>query len=397
MHSRWLFPWLLALALCGCLQKVRVEDDAGESVEEFAPSRSCSVQSHCPAAQTCCMAGLLGSCVSLENGASCPLPDLSVSVLAGSLSIEQRTFDRARPRDACALEKQCVGGSGARRLLRFGARTTNSGNADLLLGTPGRTPGFEPAACDGQPYFADYLRYTLSNPSTAAVVAEGHMQALCQLQPTPPSLLSRFDCQFMGLWQGFSEVYAPDVADCQWVDITDVPPGEYLLRLHVNPEAVLDESDHSNNTADLPITLPTGDPLAMCPVPYDGLSGYGTERECGWSFVEAPADAGALPANAFACTPGATIRQGCSACPGFPMLRACDGAGPCPAGAALATAITTFDCAAVSFECPSSGNYSLLVAPYGLGEVASSNDDFWYAPPGCEAAAPSSSAAGEPL
>jgi len=35
--------------------------------------------------------------------------------------------------------------------------------------------------------------------------------------------------------------------DCQWIDITDVPSGFYLLRLQVNPDYLVPESDHDNN------------------------------------------------------------------------------------------------------------------------------------------------------
>jgi hypothetical protein len=390
MHSSWVSPWLVGLALCawGCLQKVRVvDDDIAGSGGVVDTSRSCSGASDCPAAQTCCLAGLLGRCVSLEKGARCPLPDLSVSALAGSLRTEQRSFATDSERDACALEKRCVGGAGLRRLLRFGTRTANTGKADLLLGAPGKTPGFEPATCDGQPYLADYLHYTLFDSSTGAVVvAEGQQQALCETQPTPASLLSRFDCQFMGLWQGFSEVYAPDIADCQWVDITDVAPGQYVLRLEINPGRLLPESDFSNNTADVPITLPTGDPLAKCPVPYDGLSGYGTQRECGWSSATRPADAGVAPVLGAPCTPGAPIRQGCSACTGAPMLRACNGTGACSAGDALAVAIPADPCPLVSFTCPQSGRYSLLVANYGSGLGGTGVYGYTEQPAGCEVA-----------
>jgi hypothetical protein len=391
----------------GCLPKVSVSEDdtadAGAGARERlntgsdpnVTSRSCSNTSECPTAQTCCRAGLLGSCVSLDTGAGCPLPDLSVSVLSGSLSIETRSFATDRAADACALEWQCVRAAGSRKLLRFGTQATNTGPADLLLGAPSSTPGFERAACDGQPYFHEYLRYTLLVPNSATVVADGHMPASCRAQATPASLVSRFDCEFMGLWHGFSEIYDPGIADCQWVDITDVPPGNYQLHISINPERQLSESDYSNNTLDVSIILPDGDPLSPCPVPYDGLSGHGTARECGWSFATRPADAGAASVLGAPCTPGAAVDQGCADCTGFPMLRACDGSTTCPAVAALAAAITPprGTCPVVSFTCPDSGRYSLLVAAYGVGE-ARPYDAFWNQPPSCEFAAPSEDSAG---
>ena len=35
--------------------------------------------------------------------------------------------------------------------------------------------------------------------------------------------------------------------DCQWIDITDVPHGHYILRLHANPGNQVAETDFYNN------------------------------------------------------------------------------------------------------------------------------------------------------
>jgi lysyl oxidase-like protein 2/3/4 len=43
--------------------------------------------------------------------------------------------------------------------------------------------------------------------------------------------------------------------DCQWIDITGVPPGFYLLRLIVNPDTLVPESDHRNNDVTCTIEL----------------------------------------------------------------------------------------------------------------------------------------------
>ncbi len=42
------------------------------------------------------------------------------------------------------------------------------------------------------------------------------------------------------------DLYKADL-DCQWIDITDVPSGLYDLRLIVNPDYLIPESDHDNN------------------------------------------------------------------------------------------------------------------------------------------------------
>ena len=41
--------------------------------------------------------------------------------------------------------------------------------------------------------------------------------------------------------------------DCQWIDVTDVPAGKYILRQTVNPDRLGVESDYRNNVAECTI------------------------------------------------------------------------------------------------------------------------------------------------
>jgi hypothetical protein len=45
----------------------------------------------------------------------------------------------------------------------------------------------------------------------------------------------------------------------KWIDITGLPDGYYTLEMTVNPQGLIVESDYSNNTATLPITI--GQPI----------------------------------------------------------------------------------------------------------------------------------------
>jgi Lysyl oxidase len=375
------FALVLLLQLPSCLPKVRLTDD------ETGASRECSSREDCPRAQSCCPLGFVGSCRSLEPRAVCPLPDLDVSIPENFLmQIEDRVFSADDIADRCALEKHCIGGLGPRRLLRFPTRIENQGSADLILGAPETTAGFTLAECDGKPYLADYLHYELLDPSSRVLAAEGHMQALCPA--SAPGFAARVECR---LWRGFSETYATDGPDCQWIDITGVPPGAYVLRAGINPERTLMESDYHNDSVEHSVVLPSGDPLAPCPRPYDGLSGFGIDRDCGWSVAGFLVDGGVSAALGATCTPGQPVSVVCGACAGNPMLRVCDGSAVCSKERALDSGfVDSYDlfrehpCASVNFVCPSSGTYTTLAAPYEAEPLTIQDEGGYLAPLQCK-------------
>jgi hypothetical protein len=155
------------------------------------------------------------------------------------------------PPDDCAVEEQCVGGTGVRQLLRFKTVTVNRGTGDFEVGKPPppeiSDDKFVWSPCHKHHHLRGYTRYELVNGD--GVVMIGRKQAFClsdnkQVDPGIP--FPHYQCTDQGLSRGWADVYDIDVA-CQWLDVTDVAPGMYTLRIIVNPEGNLPDSDKTNN------------------------------------------------------------------------------------------------------------------------------------------------------
>lgn len=199
----------------------------------------------------------LGSRFSAETG-SCLLPDIYVDVerLEGSLVIEEKVIEPG----SCELYEGCVGGPGPRRLLRFDTTTPNIGQGDMYLGRPEeREDIFLFSECHSHYHLDTYADYQLLD-AEGLPVAPGHKQAFCLMdyEPWAPEMGwrdARYHCGNQGISAGFADTYSSDL-DCQYVDITDVPPGQYTLRIALNYEHLLAESDYSNDVAEITVNIP---------------------------------------------------------------------------------------------------------------------------------------------
>jgi hypothetical protein len=60
-----------------------------------------------------------------------------------------------------------------------------------------------------------------------------------------------------GIDVGWSDYYGPALPD-QWIDVTGVSPGDYLIEITVDPTDLILESDETDNRVTLPVTI--GDP-----------------------------------------------------------------------------------------------------------------------------------------
>ncbi|XP_005996872.2 lysyl oxidase homolog 1 isoform X1 [Latimeria chalumnae] len=157
----------------------------------------------------------------------------------------------------CAAEEKCLASSAydsestdydIRVLLRFPQRVKNQGTADFLPNRPRHT--WEWHSCHQHYHSMDeFSHYNLLDASTGRKVAEGHKASFC-LEDTTCDFghLKRYACtsHTQGLSPGCYDTYNADI-DCQWIDITDVQPGNYILKLQVNPKYAVLESDFTNN------------------------------------------------------------------------------------------------------------------------------------------------------
>ncbi|XP_044193161.1 lysyl oxidase homolog 1 [Thunnus albacares] len=157
----------------------------------------------------------------------------------------------------CAAEEKCLSSSAygsettdydVRVLLRFPQRVKNKGTADFMPNRPRHT--WEWHSCHQHYHSMDeFSHYDLLEASSGRKVAEGHKASFC-LEDTTCDFghLKRYACtaHTQGLSPGCYDTYNADI-DCQWIDITDIQPGNYVLKLQVNPKFLVLESDFTNN------------------------------------------------------------------------------------------------------------------------------------------------------
>jgi hypothetical protein len=310
------------------------------------------------------------------------LPNLTPVIQ--NTQIQERTFGAA----ACEVTEGCTV-MGNRRLLRFDLLTPNIGEADLYFGPPttGGRPSelFEFGTCHNHWHLRGYADYRLFDMA-GAEVGRGHKQSFCLLDTarymgmgTDLPAASRYNCGNQGIHAGWYDLYGRSL-DCQYVDITEVPPGTYRLRAQVNIERVVAESRYDDNEVFMTVVIPPrplgpdgglpSDPTLAC-----GGADEGLDRDCGWTPEGA----------ARTCTPGASVNIGCNAgcsppigvCAGDPMLRVCPGDRPCMRAAQIAAnddscrgpdgGPDTHLCSNVTFTCPAGGRYNILSGAFRAG------------------------------
>ncbi len=214
--------------------------------------------------------------------------------------------DEDLPAGACSVEEGGIT-PGVRRIIRFTVMTPNIGDADLFVGDPNDHVAandglFEFASCHHHYHFRHYAKYELIDPATGKTWRAAK-RGFCMLDtdptPTPIGNQPPRDGNFkncgapgvpgnQGISHGWTDTYRFFLGGQYFVlDGGDgqepVPPGDYIIRVTVNPPFIaqpgescpntdqgglchqLPESDYTNNVGEAKVTIPA----------HPGRSGHG--------------------------------------------------------------------------------------------------------------------------
>jgi hypothetical protein len=178
-----------------------------------------------------------------------PGPDLQflTSEMIHSVIVTQDPF----PADNCEVQEGCVGAPGKRTLVRFDTVSANTGLENVVVGVPPpageSNEMFQWSPCHKHHHVKNYASYELLND--AGVVLTARKQAFCledgePIQPGIPAV--GYSCANQGITHGWADVYSRYLP-CQYLDVTDLPSGQYTLRVVVNPLRILPEANYDNN------------------------------------------------------------------------------------------------------------------------------------------------------
>jgi hypothetical protein len=224
---------------------------------------ACGPSAICRGSAKCCPRGGADRCVTPNLDDSCPTsgPDLIVDRPTAIASLIVSPDYVAQP---CDIEDGCLPRAGTYRLLRFTTLIANVGDDDLVVGNPqSGDPGFMYATCHSHYHYASYVSYELKT-STGQSVREGNKPGFCiedtvrfdqSVPATPVYACDQAINGTQGIQKGWADRYDNSVA-CQWVDITNVPAGDYVLEMSVNYARRSKEADYDNNTISLPVSIP---------------------------------------------------------------------------------------------------------------------------------------------
>ena len=192
-------------------------------------------------------------------------PDLAVDPqrFVAQMEIVDRYF---APTD-CAIAEEVVGGPGYRRLLRFDTVLMNRGDGDLVVGDRSDkdnpyAPYFVFHQCHGHYHIKYFSIYELLTPDGEVVVA-GTKQGFCfedSFKYEDGGKSYGYECGDQGITSGWGDWYYKQLVG-QWIDITGVPEGDYIVRVSINTgqfSPIFDEGENRySNVTEVPVRIPS--------------------------------------------------------------------------------------------------------------------------------------------
>jgi hypothetical protein len=184
-------------------------------------------------------------------------PDLVVlqDVIKSTLVYEQRNFS-----DQCLMNEKCIGGLGAREILRFTTEIRNIGTTDYFIGKAPIDPlmvhsQFIWDECHRHWHFKAYAKYGLYDAVSGKEMPTSFKNGFCveDLGKFVTTAVPKYTCDNQGITAGCYDKYDLNLP-CQWIDITGIAAGTYKLVVDVNwmkqkDNNGRDELDYNNNTA----------------------------------------------------------------------------------------------------------------------------------------------------
>jgi len=192
-----------------------------------------------------------------DNGGK---PDLTVDPQRFTSQME--IVDRFFAEGSCSLEEEAVGGTGYRRILRFDTVVMNSGDGDLVVGD--RSDPNNPyaewfffAPCHGHFHIRDFSIYQLLTIDRTVVLAQ-QKGGFCMEDSLKydGGKSNGYSCANQGITSGWGDWYYKQLTG-QWIDITGIPEGDYIVRVTVNLSGTFDEgSNRYTNSVETSIHIP---------------------------------------------------------------------------------------------------------------------------------------------
>jgi len=174
-----------------------------------------------------------GNCI-YPGDPDCTGPDLVVLESAISNSLSAATLEVGQ--GDCYVGEGCLNGYGTRELIRFTTHIKNIGDVDYYIGTTannGTTEQFEWGSCHNHFHYKGYAEYILFEMDGTALPI-GFKNGFCVMDlECSDGGTFQYGCSNMGISAHCGDIYGSGLS-CQWVDVTDVPDGDYQLVVRVN-------------------------------------------------------------------------------------------------------------------------------------------------------------------